>query len=163
METMKWLETALRLLREHLSSDHAILQLHRQTVNFVSATHDAPFVPRHSAQKVISQIVSENPSATVLLYAPAGFGKTTLLSKWMCYQILRKIAEGLAEIGRYDEAIEIADSIEPFYPKGGILSDVAQAAASSGDIERARQIFERAKSVVGAEDLMFISDYQAEV
>ncbi len=82
MEAMKWLETTQRLLKEQLGSENAIVQLHRQTVSFVSATHDAPFVPRHSAQKVLSQIVSENSSAIVLLYAPAGFGKTTLLSNW---------------------------------------------------------------------------------
>jgi len=82
MGTMKWLETTQRILKEHLGSDHAIVQLHRQTVSFVSAVHGAPFVPRHSAQRVLSQIVSENSSATVLLYAPAGFGKTTLLSNW---------------------------------------------------------------------------------
>jgi len=45
-----------------------------------------PFTVRLSSQdtqpKVLSQIVSENSSATVLLYAPAGFGKTTLLSNW---------------------------------------------------------------------------------
>jgi len=82
MKAMKWLEATQRLLKEHLGSDQAIVQLYRQTVNFVSATHDAPFVPRHSAQKVLSQIVSENSSAIVLLYAPAGFGKTTLLSNW---------------------------------------------------------------------------------
>jgi tetratricopeptide (TPR) repeat protein len=82
MGTMKWLETTQRILKEHLGSDHAIVQLHRQTVSFVSAVHGAPFVPRHSAQQVLSQIVSENSSATVLLYAPAGFGKTTLLSNW---------------------------------------------------------------------------------
>ena len=79
---MKWLETTQRLLDENFGSENAIVQLHRQTVSFVSATHDAPFVPRHSAQKVLSQIVSENSSAIVLLYAPAGFGKTTLLSNW---------------------------------------------------------------------------------
>jgi tetratricopeptide (TPR) repeat protein len=82
MGTMKRLETTQRILKEHLGSDHAIVQLHRQTVNFISAVHGAPFVPRHSAQQVLSQIVSENSSATVLLYAPAGFGKTTLLSNW---------------------------------------------------------------------------------
>jgi hypothetical protein len=82
MGTMKRLETTQRILKEHLGSDHAIVQLHRQTVSFVSAVHGAPFIPRHSAQQVLSQIVPENSSATVLLYAPAGFGKTTLLSNW---------------------------------------------------------------------------------
>jgi len=75
-------EAILRWLQSSLGSSHPIVALYGATQNFVANLLQQPFVPRLSAVSQLENFVNSRSCGSVLVYAPAGFGKTTLVTNW---------------------------------------------------------------------------------
>ncbi len=76
-------EAILHWLQLSLGSSHPIVALYGATQNFVANLLQQPFVPRLSAVSQLENFVNSRSCGSVLVYAPAGFGKTTLVTNWI--------------------------------------------------------------------------------
>ncbi|MCX7968065.1 MAG: ATP-binding protein, partial [Armatimonadetes bacterium] len=84
-------ETTLQQLQANLGSSHPIVALYNATCDFVANLLRQPFVPRSSAIRQLDNFVNSRNCGSVLVYAPAGFGKTTLLTRWGLGLLERKL------------------------------------------------------------------------
>lgn len=81
-EMKRSLEAILSWLLSNLGPSHPIAALYSATYNFVANLLHQPFVPRLLTIHQLEKFVNSQSCGSVLVYAPAGFGKTTLVARW---------------------------------------------------------------------------------
>ena len=65
------------------SASHEALSLKRRTHEFLKKKWGESFVGRKEAMERLNRFVATNPNGVAIVYAPAGYGKTTFLAHWI--------------------------------------------------------------------------------
>jgi len=78
-EVVKW----LRWMAENFGKSHVATYLDDATRQFLREKWQQGFVGRKEAMERLNRFVATNPNGVAIVYAPAGYGKTTFLAHWI--------------------------------------------------------------------------------
>jgi tetratricopeptide (TPR) repeat protein len=78
-EVVKW----LRWMAENFGKSHVATYLDGATRQFLREKWQQGFVGRKEAMERLNRFVATNPNGVAIVYAPAGYGKTTFLAHWI--------------------------------------------------------------------------------
>jgi hypothetical protein len=78
-EVIKW----LRWMTENFGKSHVATYLDDATRQFLREKWQQGFVGRKEAMERLNRFVATNPNGVAIVYAPAGYGKTTFLAHWI--------------------------------------------------------------------------------
>jgi hypothetical protein len=78
-EVVKW----LRWMAENFGKSHVATYLDGATRQFLQEKWQQGFVGRKEAMERLNRFVATNPNGVAIVYAPAGYGKTTFLAHWI--------------------------------------------------------------------------------
>jgi hypothetical protein len=78
-EVAQW----VRLIAESMAEIPVAKDLDRETRRFLQDKWREGFVGRKEAMERLNRFVATNPNGVAIVYAPAGYGKTTFLAHWI--------------------------------------------------------------------------------
>jgi hypothetical protein len=78
-EVVKW----LRWMAENFGKSHVATYLDDATRQFLQEKRQQGFVGRKEAMERLNRFIAANPNGVAIVYAPAGYGKTTFLAHWI--------------------------------------------------------------------------------
>jgi len=78
-EVGKW----LRWMAENFGKSHVATYLDDATRQFLREKWQQGFVGRKEAVERLNRFIATNPNGVAIVYAPAGYGKTTFLAHWI--------------------------------------------------------------------------------
>jgi hypothetical protein len=78
-EVAQW----VRLIAESMAEIPVAKDLNRETRRFLQDKWREGFVGRKEAMERLNRFVATNPNGVAIVYAPAGYGKTTFLAHWI--------------------------------------------------------------------------------
>jgi hypothetical protein len=78
-EVVRW----LRWMAENFGKSHVATYLDDATRQFLQEKRQQGFVGRKEAMERLNRFIAANPNGVAIVYAPAGYGKTTFLAHWI--------------------------------------------------------------------------------
>jgi tetratricopeptide (TPR) repeat protein len=78
-EVVRW----LRWMAENFGKSHVATYLDDATRQFLQEKWQQGFVGRKEAMERLNRFIAANPNGVAIVYAPAGYGKTTFLAHWI--------------------------------------------------------------------------------
>lgn len=79
----KGVEEILSLMRSQFGSEHLVISLRERTEKFIQDLSTRPFIGRKEPLQKLDKFINENSKGVAIVYAPAGYRKTTLLANWL--------------------------------------------------------------------------------
>jgi hypothetical protein len=73
----------LRWMAENFGKSHVATYLDDATRQFLQEKRQQGFVGRKEAMERLNRFIAANPNGVAIVYAPAGYGKTTFLAHWI--------------------------------------------------------------------------------